>query len=88
MERSVSVFRLRGELSDGMFPDERFIELRDHNGRSFVLIVPADRVDAHGAIDVRIIDESGGVALVRLPGELLNAGRTLSVNRSELSEVV
>ena len=80
----MNVYDMRGTVSDGMFPNERAIVLTDHSGETYTLIVSADIVSSDGVIRVRLIDEREGIALVRLPGELLGAGRMISVQRSEL----
>lgn len=76
-------FRLRGSLSQGMFPGGRLITVRDHAGQERTLIAPGTSV-LGDAILVTLVDEDGDIALVRLPGELLDAGRMLSVHHSEL----
>lgn len=83
----LNVYGIRGTVSAGMFPNERAIVLTDHNGETYTLIVSADIVSRDGVIHVRVIDEQGGIALVRLPGELLGAGSVISVQRSELEPV-
>lgn len=77
-------FRLRGNVSAGMFPQERILVLTDHQGRKYTLIVSDDQVHEDGTITVHMLDEQGEAALVRLPGELIEAGRTLSVARGAL----
>ena len=80
----LSQYRLKGELSPGMFPDEQLVTVRDHQGEYFTLIISSNNVLPDGAILVRLVDKEGDVALVRLPGELLDSGRLLSVRQSEL----
>ena len=76
-------YGLKSELSPGMFPNERLATVRDHEGRERVLFVPDFKINGN-AILVRLIEEAGDIALVRLPGELLDAGWTLSVKQSQL----
>ena len=76
-------YGLKSELSPGMFSNERLAAVRDHEGRERVLFVPDFKISGD-AILVRLIEEVGDIALVRLPGELLVAGWTLSVRRSQL----
>lgn len=80
----MNFYGMRGTVSAGMFPNERAIVLTDHNGETYTLIVPADIISSDGVIRVRVIDERGGIVLIRLPGELLGAGSVISVQRSEL----
>ena len=80
MTTATRQYGLKSELSPGMFSNERLAAVRDHEGRERVLFVPDFKISG----DVRLIDEAGDIALVRLPGELLDAGWTLSVKRSQL----
>ena len=78
-----AAMRLKSELSPGMFANERLATVRDHEGREHALFVPDFKIRGN-AILVRLVDEADGVALVRLPGEALATGRTLSVRQSQL----
>lgn len=78
---------MRVTVADGMFPNERAIVLTDHSGDTYTLIVQADVISSDGVIQVRVIDVRDGVALIRLPGEVLGAGSVISVQRSELQLV-
>ena len=83
MTAAARQYGLKSELSPGMFSNELLATVRDHEGRERALFVPDFKVNGD-AILVRLIDEAGGIALVRLPGELLDAGWTLSVRSSQL----
>ena len=80
---ALSKFRLKGRLSEGMFPNERLVIVRDYSGQERTLIAPDTSVLGN-AILVKLIDKSGDAVLVRLPGDLLDSGRVLSVRESEL----
>lgn len=80
-------YGMRVTVSDGMFPNERAIVLTDYNGANYTLIVSADMISSDGVIRVRVIDERGGLALIRLPGEALGTSSLISVQRSELQRV-
>jgi len=80
---AVPQFRLKGELSEGMFPNERVVTVRDHTGQERTLIAPETSV-LGSTILVKLVDKAGDIALVRLPGDLLDSGRMLSVRDSEL----
>lgn len=77
-------FRLKGNVSAGMFPHERILVLTDDQGRKHTLIVTEDQVQEDGTIVVSVLDEQGAAALVRLPGELIDTGRTMSVSKGSL----
>ena len=84
MKRSL----LKGEVKQGMFPDERVVLFSDHQGKKFSIIVQDSAVTniagGLGLVEVRVIDEKGDVALVMLPGEVLGASRTLTVRNTDL----
>ena len=80
---NVAKFRLRGQLSEGVFPSERLVTVRDYTGQERTLIAPETSV-LGSTILVKLVDKSGDIALVRLPGDLLDSGRMLSVRESEL----
>lgn len=78
--------RLKGKLAEGMFPNERLVTVRDYSGQERTLIAPTTSV--HGStILVKLVDKSGDIALVRLPGDLLDSGRMLSVRETELEPI-
>ena len=76
-------FLLKSELLPGPFPEEYIATVIDHLGQHRTLIVPDDTVQGE-AILVRLIDQGDGIALVRLPAQLLDAGWMLSVPQSHL----
>lgn len=83
-------FLLRGKLTSGMFPNERFVVIKDYAGREWTLIVPDYVVRDLGKeefIEVQVIERGGKVALVRLPGEVFGSARTVTVDESELKPV-
>jgi hypothetical protein len=40
-----------------------------------------------GVVEVQIVDQREGLALIRLPGELVTAGHVISVKESQLEAV-
>ena len=83
------LFKLRGEIEEGMFPNEVLLIVTDFQGAQHTLIVPKDVVeqfDGAGTVWVRAIDASNGLVLIRLPGESIDGG-IISVKESDLSPV-
>jgi len=81
---------LRGKVSKGMFPDELVLLLADHDGGPQALIVQSELVKQSGEdglVEVQIVDQREGLALIRLPGELVTAGHVISVKESQLEAV-
>ncbi len=79
--------RLVGRVSDGMFPNERTFIVTDHNGETLIVIVPEAFVEEHDgipSIEVRVLGSAHGVSLVRVPGEPLEAPRTVYVAEKDL----
>jgi hypothetical protein len=86
----VDVCRLLGRASDGAFPNERMVVVQDYSGTEAALLVQASRVIERGnqvAVEVTVLSTEGDLSLVRLPGELITSGRTLSVKNSQLENV-
>ncbi len=77
-------FKLHGQVSQGMFPNEVAFVVTDHEGHQLVAIVPKDSVDAEGRIRVRLVERANGLSLVKVPGELINANSGVFVADSEL----
>jgi hypothetical protein len=82
-------------VSRGLFSDERAVSGRDFRGVEFSLFVPEEVVESanlqgdesvDGWLKVEILDEQGGLLLVRLPGQAFENGRTLTVSRSQVEE--
>ena len=71
------------EVRPGMFPTERLVTVLDGSGRYRNLFVPEHRAREQ-SIEVRLIEEADGVALIRLPGELFDGWTLLSVERTRL----
>ena len=85
---------LRGRLTRGMFPNERYAVIKDHKGRGRTLVVPdyvvhnlGESEGEEGFIEVQLIEDGGKLALVRLPGEVFGSARTVTVDESELQPV-
>lgn len=79
--------RLRGRVSDGMFPNERAFIITDHNGETLIVIVPETFIteyDGIPSLEVRVLGSAQGVSLVRVPGEPLEASRTVYVAEKDL----
>ncbi len=86
----MGTFRLRGKVSEGTFPNERVVLIQDYKGDNFALLVQAGRVQEtgdNGVIEVKALGTKDEYTLVRLPGELLSSGHTLSVKNSQLEPV-
>ena len=80
-------FLLRGRLTSGMFPNERFAVIKDHTGRGRTLVVPdyvVHNLGEEGFIEVQVVERGSKVALVSLPGEVFGSARTVTVDESEL----
>ena len=78
--------KLRGRIERGMFPNEVAFVVTDHEGKSYVVLLPRESVeDLLGTpmIRVRVVDERHDLALVRLPGEPLDSS-TVSVRTDQL----
>lgn len=78
---------LKGHVTEGMFPNERVVVVRDIRGNEITVIVGANLVThygGHDGVEVRILEKGSGVWLVRVPGEVFGMGNVLSVPQSEL----
>lgn len=86
----MELYKLSGQVSEGTFPNERVVVIEDHAGHEFALVVQESRVEESGdkgTVVVKVLDRKGDFALVRLPGELITSGRTLSVRDAQLEQV-
>jgi len=84
------LFRLRGKLTAGMFPNERVVVIEDFEGHKYALILPEDMVVVQGPdglIEVRLVAQDKSRALVRLPGEVMGPDRTVTVRKDQLEPV-
>lgn len=77
-------FKLHGQVTGGMFPNEVAFAVTDHRGRQFIVIVPTSLVDAQDRIRVRRVGQAEGLSLVKMPGESLSASDALYVADSQL----
>jgi len=78
-------FKLRGQVSDGMFPNEATVVMTDHLGVHVVALVPRALLDSQGRIRVRRVGHTEGLSLVKVPGELIRGSSSLYVSDSELT---
>lgn len=80
---------LRGRIGRGMFLNEVAFIVTDHGGAEHIVLIPAEMVqETQGApsIPVRLVDQEGDIALVRVPGEPLDSS-TVSVKTTQLVSV-
>jgi hypothetical protein len=78
--------KLRGMISEGMFPNERVFLVSDHGGSQHAVIVSEDLIE-DSTVRVRVLESVDGLSLVEVPGEHLDAARTISVRDTELEPV-
>ena len=78
---------LRGQFFPGMFPNERFLEVSSLSGKQLTFIIAASTVVERGSeklIEVQVLDEGEGGALIHIPGEGMNSTTLISVRDSDL----
>lgn len=74
---------VRASVTEGMFPQERSVSLRLADGKEVGLFAHETSVRA-SSVRVELLDESGGRALVRLPGDVYGAGNIVTVNSADV----
>jgi hypothetical protein len=93
MEFAMSSLHLRCKVTDGQFENEVAVSGLDYQGERFSMFVDRQFVEGvgapgdHGAdamLLVTSIAEKDDLVLIRLPGETLSNGRTITVRRSQL----
>ena len=87
---------LRCEATLGQFADELVISGKDHSGEEFSLFAHRDFVQTEQAphdggsvpalLRVTELAKDGGLVLVRLPGQTLANGQTITVRGEELED--
>ncbi len=78
---------LRGRSSPGMFPNERIVEVTDHEGKEVSLVVEESAVvqkDLEDLVRVTLVERDNGKSLVLLPGEVFGSGPYISVDSEQL----
>jgi hypothetical protein len=81
---------LEASVSPGQFPGEYAVSGRQHDGRTFSLFAPADKVrearpgEGQSRVLVEIIDRKGDLYLVRLPAQTFENGQHVTVRASQL----
>jgi hypothetical protein len=86
---------LKCNVSCGQFSSEFVVQAQSFNGKGFSLFVPEELVEfekeptenghVEGWLQVDIITEDNGLALIQLPRAPLENGSTVTVNASEVS---
>lgn len=77
---------LRGNISGGMFPDERTVTVRDSSGADIVVVAPAILINGN-SVRVQVIESREGNSLVLLPGDVFGAGQIVTVRDSDLADL-
>ncbi len=76
---------VRGEVTRGMFPNERGFLLHDHAGKPISTLVSERAVvEERKLLRVDVVESRGGKSLVLIPGEVYGDGSLVTVNDSEL----
>ena len=85
---------LRCQASLGQFEDEFAISGNDHSGETFSFFThrefvqaeesPGEQQSVNAVLRVTELANEGELVLIRLPGQTLANGQTLTVRRSEL----
>lgn len=72
---------LRCTVTPGQFPDEYAVGGHQYNGKPFSLFAPAETVQpppggrGEGKLQVTVLERTGQMNLVRLPGQTFESGR-------------
>jgi hypothetical protein len=84
------------EVSEGQFPNEAAVRVRDHRDETSELFVPREYVKiasgrianrwAKGEVQVEVLERGHDLALVHLPGQTFGNGQILTVPSARLSK--
>lgn len=86
--------RIPCKVLPGLFDNEQLAFIKSFEGKELSLFVPKEDVDfsgipsrenpAMGYLTVLVLDQKGGLALVRLPGERHEFGSFITVRQDDL----
>ncbi len=84
----MELMKLRGQIRAGMFPNERVFTVEDSQGKTYALIVWAEDLEdvseEEATIEVRLLFADNGLSLVKLRGEDIGSGYTVSIPTHQL----